>query len=184
MRCVVATPDHWHAGATVLACQAGKDVYVEKPLSYSVLEGRAMVDAARRYKRLVQAGTQHRSAPHFMEAAEIVRSGQLGQVRFVRVWNYVTVRRWAGSPSRIRASAGPRLGHVPGTGAQVALQRAALESDLPSVQRLRGRHDHGLRHASFRHRARDHGRGPAEDHLGQRRAVRPPTWATFPTSFR
>jgi predicted dehydrogenase len=85
---VVATPDHWHAGVTVLACEAGKAVYVEKPVSYSVLEGRAMVDAARRYKRLVQAGTQQRSAPHFMEAAEIVRSGQLGAVHFVRVWNY------------------------------------------------------------------------------------------------
>ena len=85
---VVATPDHWHAGCTVLACEAGKDVYVEKPLCHSILEGRAMVQAARKHRRTVLTGTQHRSSPHFAEVAEIVRSGRLGEVRFVRVWNY------------------------------------------------------------------------------------------------
>ncbi len=84
----VATPDHWHAGATVLACNAGKDVYVEKPISHNIAEGRAMVDAARRNERIVQAGTQHRSAPHFARIAELVQSGQLGKVHMVRVWNY------------------------------------------------------------------------------------------------
>ncbi|MBI4894098.1 MAG: Gfo/Idh/MocA family oxidoreductase [Acidobacteria bacterium] len=88
---LVATPDHWHAAAAVLACQAGKHVYVEKPLAYSIREGRAIVDAASRYKRLVQPGMQHRSAPHFAECAEIVRSGQLGKVHFVRVWNTVNM---------------------------------------------------------------------------------------------
>ncbi|MCC6861383.1 MAG: Gfo/Idh/MocA family oxidoreductase [Bryobacterales bacterium] len=86
---LVATPDHWHAIPTVLACQAGKDVYVEKPLAHNVREGRAMIQAARRYKRIVVAGTQHRSSPHFAEAARIVQSGELGEVRYVRVWNYV-----------------------------------------------------------------------------------------------
>jgi predicted dehydrogenase len=85
---LVATPDHWHASIAVLACEAGKDVYVEKPLAYSVREGRAIVEASRRYKRIVQAGTQHRSAPHFAEIARIVQGGELGDVRFVRVWNY------------------------------------------------------------------------------------------------
>ncbi|MDW8354063.1 MAG: Gfo/Idh/MocA family oxidoreductase [Bryobacterales bacterium] len=85
---VVATPDHWHAIPTVLACQAGKDVYVEKPLGHNIREGRAMVEAARRYNRIVQTGTQHRSAPHFAEVAEIVQSGKLGRVHYVRVWNY------------------------------------------------------------------------------------------------
>ncbi len=85
---LVATPDHWHATATILACQAGKDVYAEKPLSHNVREGRAMVTAARRYNRIVQVGTQHRSAAHYAECANIVQSGQLGKVHFVRVWNY------------------------------------------------------------------------------------------------
>ena len=84
----IATPDHWHAIPTVLACEAGKDVYVEKPLAHNVSEGRAMVAAARKYKRIVQAGTQHRSAPHYREVERIIQSGELGEVRFVRVWNY------------------------------------------------------------------------------------------------
>ncbi len=84
----IATPDHWHAIPTVLACQAGKDVFVEKPLAHNIKEGRAMVEAARRYKRIVQAGTQHRSAPHYREVQRIIQSGELGEVRFVRVWNY------------------------------------------------------------------------------------------------
>jgi predicted dehydrogenase len=85
---LIATPDHWHAIPTVLACQAGKDVYVEKPLAHNIKEGRAMVEAARRNKRIVQAGTQHRSAPHYREVQRIIQSGELGEVRFVRVWNY------------------------------------------------------------------------------------------------
>ena len=84
----IATPDHWHAIATVLACQAGKDVYVEKPTSLTVREGRRMVEAARRYDRIVQVGTQHRSAPHFMKIAEMIQRGDIGPVKFVRVWNY------------------------------------------------------------------------------------------------
>jgi len=84
----IATPDHWHATAAVLACQAGKDVYVEKPTSLTVREGRAMVNAARKYNRIVQVGTQHRSAPHFMKIAEMIQRGDIGPVKFVRVWNY------------------------------------------------------------------------------------------------
>jgi predicted dehydrogenase len=85
---LVATPDHWHAIPTVLGCQAGKDVYVEKPLGHNVAEGRKMVEAARRYDRIVQHGTQHRSAPHYKEIERIVQSGEIGDVHFVRVWNY------------------------------------------------------------------------------------------------
>src|SRR5206468_4302494 len=81
---LVGTPDHWHAIPTVLACQAGKDVYVEKPLAHNIREGRAMVEAARKYNRVVQAGTQHRSSDHYREAAKIVQGGELGKVRFVR----------------------------------------------------------------------------------------------------
>jgi predicted dehydrogenase len=85
---LVATPDHWHAIPTILACQAGKDVYVEKPLAHNIREGRAMVSAARRHNRVVQTGTQHRSAAHYREAAQIVQKGELGPVHFIRIWNY------------------------------------------------------------------------------------------------
>src|SRR5262245_7965051 len=84
----IATPDHWHAIPTVMACEAGKDVYVEKPLAHNVREGRAMAAAARKHKRIVQAGTQHRSAPHYREGERINQSGALGEVRLVSVWNY------------------------------------------------------------------------------------------------
>ena len=85
----IATPDHWHATAAVLACQAGKDVYVEKPTSLTVREGRAMVDAPRGSTTAsCRSGTQHRSAPHFRQIAEIIQRGDIGPVKFVRVWNY------------------------------------------------------------------------------------------------
>jgi predicted dehydrogenase len=84
---VVSTPDHWHAIPTILACQAGKDVYVEKPLGHNIKEGRAMVQAARKYKRVVQLGTQQRSGPHWIEAVQRIKSGELGKVSLVRTWN-------------------------------------------------------------------------------------------------
>jgi predicted dehydrogenase len=90
---IIGTPDHWHALPTVMACQAGKDVYVEKPLSISIGEGRVMVDAARKYKRVVQMGTQQRSATHYKEAIEYVKSGKLGKIRLVRAWAY---QNWMG----------------------------------------------------------------------------------------
>jgi predicted dehydrogenase len=83
---VVGTPDHWHAIPTILACQAGKDVYVEKPISHNVHEGRLMVEAARRYRRVVQVGIQSRSSPHHAEAYRYIRSGALGDVCLVKAW--------------------------------------------------------------------------------------------------
>src|SRR5580693_4351188 len=82
----ISTPDHWHPYMTVEACKAGKDVYVEKPICVAVDEGVKMVEAARKYKRVVQAGTMQRSAVHFAKAAEIVRRGDLGKITFVRCW--------------------------------------------------------------------------------------------------
>jgi predicted dehydrogenase len=82
----IAAPDHWHALATIWACQAGKHVYVEKPISHNLIEGRRMVEAARKYDRIVQVGTQRRSGAHFQSAAEFVSSGKLGKVPFVRTW--------------------------------------------------------------------------------------------------
>src|SRR5580698_5976467 len=84
----ISTPDHWHAYMTVEACKARKDVYVEKPICVVVDEGVKMVEAARKYQRVVQAGTMQRSALHFKKAVDIVRSGALGQITFVRTWNY------------------------------------------------------------------------------------------------
>jgi predicted dehydrogenase len=81
---MVATPDHWHALPTVQACQAGKDVFVEKPLSYSIGEGRAMANAAERYKRVTQMGNHiHNDRPTYRRVVEVVRSGALGKIRRV-----------------------------------------------------------------------------------------------------
>jgi predicted dehydrogenase len=76
----MATPNHWHALGTVWACQAGKDVYVEKPASHNVWEADRMVDAARKYKRIVQVGTQSRSSGHIKKAVQLMKEGAIGQV--------------------------------------------------------------------------------------------------------
>lgn len=83
---VIATPDHWHAIQTILACQAGKDVYIEKPLSQTIHEGHLMRDAARKYNRVVQVGTQRRSGEHFRSAVEYVASGKLGKICMIKAW--------------------------------------------------------------------------------------------------
>lgn len=82
----IGAPDHWHAIPTILACQAGKDVYVEKPDGHNMLEGRAMVKAMKKYDRIVQLGTQSRSGDHFLSAMEYIKQGRLGKVRFARAW--------------------------------------------------------------------------------------------------
>src|SRR5262249_40422723 len=82
---IVTPPDHWHALPTIHACQAGKDVYCEKPLSLTVVEGRAMVNAARKHKRIVQTGSQQRSDARFRQACELVRNGKLGKLKLVKV---------------------------------------------------------------------------------------------------
>ena len=84
----IATPNHWHALAAIWAMQAGKDVYVEKPVSHHVSEGRRMVQAARKYDRICQAGTQYRSSGGNRAAARYVRDGKLGQIKLVRVCTY------------------------------------------------------------------------------------------------
>jgi len=84
----LAIPNHWHALATVWACRAGKDVYVEKPVSYNIWEGRQMVAAARKHGRIVQAGTQGRSSPPLQQAIEFIRSGQIGPALYAHAVNY------------------------------------------------------------------------------------------------
>ncbi len=104
---IVSTPDHWHALPTVMACQAGKDVFVEKPVSVAVEEGKAMLAAARQHQRVVQVALWQRSNAHFQQAVQIVRSGLLGKVTSVRTWNYSN-----GSPLGIGAppDSGPPAG--------------------------------------------------------------------------
>ena len=87
---VIAAPDHWHGQAAVLACAAGKHVYVEKQACHNPREGELMVAAARRYRRVVQVGTQRRSFPAIIEAIAKVRGGAIGQVRFARGWYNAT----------------------------------------------------------------------------------------------
>jgi predicted dehydrogenase len=84
---LIATPDHWHAPAAILACAAGKDVYVEKPVSHNLREGRLLVDAARKHNRVVQAGMQSRSRPSTIKAVEIAHGKTLGRVLMAKAWN-------------------------------------------------------------------------------------------------
>src|SRR5262249_8423213 len=83
---VIATPDHWHAQMTIDAVEAGKDVYVEKPMAHTIEDGFRMIEAARRTRRVVQVGMQRRSFDLFQEAKRIMDSGQVGTVRLVNSW--------------------------------------------------------------------------------------------------
>lgn len=85
---VIGTPDHWHVPITIDACNAGKDVYVEKPLTHDISEGPAVIDAQNRNKRIVQVGTQQRSMPHVQKARELIAAGRLGKIHKVHMtWN-------------------------------------------------------------------------------------------------
>jgi predicted dehydrogenase len=94
----VATPEHWHTPATVRACQAGKDVYVEKNPSINIREGRKMVEAARKYNRIVQVGFQNRSAPYGFSARDYIRSGKLGKIVTVKCYNLLGGGKWNEAP--------------------------------------------------------------------------------------
>ena len=94
----ISTPEHWHSLATVWACQAGKDVYVEKNPSISIWEGRKMVEAAKKYKRIVQIGFENRSAPYGFSAREYIKSGKLGQIVTVKCYNMLGGGKWIPKP--------------------------------------------------------------------------------------
>jgi predicted dehydrogenase len=96
---IVSTPDHWHALMTMLACAAGKDVYVEKPLTLFVREGRWMVEVACRHRRVVQVGTQQRSGPHYRRARELIQGGSLGKIQSVRMAAFRNIMPGYGSPA-------------------------------------------------------------------------------------
>ncbi len=96
---VVATPDHWHALHTMLACEAGKDVYVEKPMTLFVKEGRWMTAVARRFNRIVQVGTQGRSAPYLPEMQRLFDKGELGKIHTVRIGAFRNIMPGFGRPA-------------------------------------------------------------------------------------
>jgi len=102
---VIATPDHWHALQTIAACQAGKDVYVEKPLSITIHEGRRMVEAARRYERVVQVGTHRRSSPLYADLVEQTTAGRFGHIAVARAYRLSNM--WPGGIGRAQASRPP-----------------------------------------------------------------------------
>jgi len=90
---LIATPDHWHALPMIAAVEAGADVYVQKPVSVDVVEGQAMLAAARKHRRVVQVGTQRRSTPHLVEARErIIKEGKLGRIGLVEIYCYYHMR--------------------------------------------------------------------------------------------
>lgn len=102
---MIATPDHWHARMGLLTLQAGKDLYIEKPLCQTIREGQLIRDAARKYNRVVQVGTQRRSGESFRAAIEAVASGKIGKVCEVKAWIY-QVRRTIGNPPDSKPPAG------------------------------------------------------------------------------
>ena len=102
---VVSTPDHWHALMTMMACEAGKDVYVEKPMTLFVKEGRWMVDVARRHNRVVQCGTQQRSGKHYQSAKALLAGGYLGKIHSVRMGSFRNINPGFGVPPQQDAPA-------------------------------------------------------------------------------
>ena len=101
---IIGTPDHWHALIMMHAVEAGKHVYVEKPVGNSIEECRAMVAAQKRYNKIVQAGQWQRSGQHFRDAVDFIRTGQLGNIRTVKVWCY---QGWCKPGEKIPDSAPP-----------------------------------------------------------------------------
>jgi predicted dehydrogenase len=96
---IVDTPDHWHALPTIAALEAGADVWVQKPISVDIVEGQAMLAAARRHKRVVQVGTQRRSTPHIVEARDrFIKEGQLGRIGHVEIYCYYHMRATENPP--------------------------------------------------------------------------------------
>ena len=129
---VVAAPDNWHALATVWACQAGKHVYCEKPASFNLVEGRPMVEAARKHNRVVQIGTQARSGPHFQSAAEFIRSGKLGKTPMAKTWiggarKSIGHKKDGPTPTRRRLQSLDRTGPIAALQPEPVPLRVALE---------------------------------------------------------
>jgi predicted dehydrogenase len=93
---IVATPDHWHALCCIAAIESGANVYVEKPVGHTIMEGRAMVNAARKHGRTVQVGTHRRVSPHNISGMEFLKSGKVGKIGMVRAFVHYGGKDWIG----------------------------------------------------------------------------------------
>jgi predicted dehydrogenase len=99
--CLIGTPDHWHALPMIAACEAGADLYCQKPISVDIAEGQAMLAAARKHNRVVQIGTQRRSTPHLVEARDkVIKEGKLGKVAYVEIYCYYHMRASGNPPDK------------------------------------------------------------------------------------
>ena len=117
----IATPDHWHAPMAIAGLQAGKNVYVEKPCSHNPAEGAMLVEAQKKYGKVVQMGTQQRSSPHTIEIVDKIHNGLIGRAYFAKAWySNVTEVDWGREGSACSCAA--RLGFVARTGAASGVQ--------------------------------------------------------------
>ena len=171
---LIGTPDHWHALPMIAAVKAGADVYVQKPISVDVVEGQAMLAAARKYKRVVQVGTQRRSTPHLVEARDrVIQRRQARQDRPGRDLLLLPHARDRES-ARHRAAGEPRLRDVDRPRADAAVQQARASARLARVHGVRQRHRRRHVHAHARHGALD--AGPRH---GRRASIRrAASWST------
>ena len=151
-------PEHWHGIPMIMACQAGKDVYVEKPISHTIYEGRKMVEAATKYNRVVTCGTQQRSGEHYQKVVEMIRGGKIGKVTYVEAWlhggGFTRENRKQMSPPDSDPPHGIRLGFLAWTRAVSPLQ--SQPAGLHGILGDRRRRNHQLGPAPD-------GRGPLGD---------------------
>ena len=141
----IAAPDHWHAPATIMGCQAGKHVYVEKPCSHNPHEGEMAVEAAGKYKRLVQMGSQRRSFSNVNALVADLRAGAIGRPYFARAW-YTNWRPSIGTGKEVACTGQPQLRPLAGTGTPTALQRQPDSLQLALVLELGHRRSPQQRH--------------------------------------
>ena len=168
---MVATPDHWHALPAIQACQAGKDVFVEKPLAYSIGEGRAMVAAALKHKRITQMGNHiHNDRPTYRRVVEVIRSGALGKIHRVDC-SLTTGNTPLGRPAD--SAPPPELDYEfwLGPAPETPVQSAALSFQLPLFLGLLRRRPDRLLVPLHRRRALGAGPESAEEHLSRGRPL-------------
>ena len=168
---LIATPDHWHAQIAIDALNAGKDVYVEKPLTRTIEEGPRIVKAARVNERVCQVGMQQRSGQHYLQAKrEYFDTGKLGKITLARTWWHGNGYHLRNAPESLRTQAvGSRLGAFPGT-AEVARLRSAAIFQLARVPGFRRRPGDRPVHPLDRRGAHVHGAGSASRRLRRRAA--------------
>ena len=161
-----ATPDHWHTAITIAACKAGKDVYAEKPMTFTIDEGKLLCKVVEETGRIVQIGTMQRSMKEFQTAVELVRNGRIGKLK--QVWVALPYYSTKGGPVRQAAgSARTRLGHVSRPGAAARLLPAADRRQFPLVVRVRRRDHHRLGQPPRRYRPLGHGLRPDGPDVGR-----------------